>query len=92
MKNDKNGKLSKAIENLKTDIRSFKKQGIALGKIFNLVGNDCYILSALEEVELANFESLEQGNEILNKTREEVAKEIVRKDSVKFPKCDYHRL
>ena len=27
MKNDRNGKLSKAIENLKIDIRSFKKQG-----------------------------------------------------------------
>ena len=87
-KNDNNSKVFKAVKNLQAEIREFKEQGKELGKIFNLIGNDCYIFRALEEVGLQRFESDEELNRIMNTIREALAKEIVRKDSTKPIQCD----
>ena len=84
-----NSKVSKVVEILRAEIWEFKKQNKPLSKIFDLIGNDCYIFRALEEVGLLKFESDEELNQIMNIIREAVAKEIVRKESDKLPKCDY---
>ena len=87
-KNDNNRKVFKAIKNLQAEIREFKEQGKGLGKIFDLIGNDCYIFRALEEVGLQKFESDEELNRIMNIIREAVATEIVKKNFNNPLQCD----
>lgn len=91
MTNDISSKISQAIEILKLEIREDKARDKSLGKIFNKYGNDCYIYSILEEVGITNFESNEEMIRLMNKVKEEVAKEIVRTDTDGLKKCEFYK-
>ncbi len=84
---ENNNKIFKVIKNLQAEIREFKQQGKVLGKIFDLIGNDCYIFRELEKVGLQTFESKEELSQIMDIIRQAVATEIVRKDSTKPLEC-----
>ncbi len=87
-----NGKLSQAIENLKIEVREFKKLGKSPGKILDLVCNECYILNALEEVGISTFESSEQVNNAVDLVKRKVSNEIVKRGSSMPSKCDIYKL
>lgn len=92
MENNKNSKISHAIEILKTEVREGKALGKPFGKLLDKNANNCYILSILREVGIKDFESEAEMTRIINFVAEKIAIEIVRRDTNELNKCDLYEI
>lgn len=92
MENNRNSKISQAIEILKSEVREGKALKKPHGKLLDKNTNKCYVLSILREVGITDFESEAEMIRIINFITEKVAVEIVRLDPDNSNKCDIYEI